>query len=196
MSTGNEDNSRRIEIQVEESSSEPEPLAATPSLTPPPEEDPLGLLQAALEQERDAHLRALADLRNYRQRVAREQAEQARYVNQQLLSSLLPTLDHLEMALRAAEVHGEGGTALAEGVWLTYRQMLDTLAPYGLQPIPAEGEFFDPARHEALEREEVTGGTPCEGTITAELRKGWRLHDRILRPAQVRVAVERRAPAS
>jgi len=154
-------------------------------------DEELARLQEELEQERDAHLRALADLRNYRQRVAREQAEQARYAAAQLLEALIPTLDHLEMALQSAQEHGEGNTALAEGVWLTYRQLLDTLAQFGLRPIAAQGEVFDPAFHEAVEREEVAPGDPAEGTVTGELRKGYVLHERVLRPAQVRVAVAR-----
>jgi molecular chaperone GrpE len=154
-------------------------------------EDPLAHLQAELETERDAHLRSLAELRNYRERIAREQAEQRKYAIQGVLEALILTLDHLEMALRAAQEHGEGETALAEGVWMTYRQMLDTLSGFGLQVIPAEGEIFDPSRHEALESEEVVAGDPVQGTVTAELRKGYMLHDRVLRPAQVRVAVAR-----
>ena len=152
-------------------------------------DDQLAHLQEELEQERDAHLRALADLRNYRDRIAREQAQQLRYATAGLLDSLLPTLDHLEMALQAAQEHGEGGTSLAEGVYLTQRQLVDTLAQAGLQPIAALGEVFDPTRHEAIDREEVAPGDPAEGTVTAELRRGYLLHDRVLRPAQVRVAV-------
>lgn len=156
-----------------------------------PLDEALARLQEELEQERDAHLRALADLRNYRDRVAREHAQQIRYANAALLESLIPSLDHLEMALQAAQEHGEADTALAEGVYLTLRQLLDTLAQAGLQPIAALGEVFDPSRHEALEREEVAPGDPTEGTVTAELRKGYMLNDRVLRPAQVRVAVAR-----
>ena len=154
-------------------------------------DDELAHLQDELEQERDAHLRALADLRNYRDRVSREHAQQARYATAGLLESLLPTLDHLEMALAAAQEHGEGDTSLAEGVYLTQRQLLDTLAQAGLQVIPALGAIFDPARHEAIDSEEVAAGDPAEGTVTAEVRRGYQLHDRILRPAQVRVAVAR-----
>ena len=152
-------------------------------------DEQLSHLQEELEQERAAHLRALADLRNYRDRVVRESAQQVRYATARLLEGLLPTLDHLEMALQAAQEHGEGGTALAEGVYLTQRQLQDTLAQAGLQAIPALGEVFDPTRHEALDREEVAPDDPAEGTVTAELRKGYALHDRVLRPAQVRVAV-------
>jgi molecular chaperone GrpE len=152
-------------------------------------DDPLAHLQTELEEERDAHLRSLAELRNYRQRMAREQAEERKYAISGVLEALIPTLDHLEMALYAAQEHGEGQTALAEGVWMTYRQLQDVLAGFGLQVIRAEGEVFDPSRHEALEREEVAPGDPGEGTVAAELRKGYMLHDRVLRPAQVRVAV-------
>jgi len=152
-------------------------------------DEQLARLQEELEQERDAHLRALADLRNYRDRVAREHVQQVRYANAALMEALIPTLDHLEMALQAAQEHGEGDTALAEGVYLTQRQLLDTLAQAGLQPIAALGEVFDPSRHEAVDREEVAPGDPAEGKVTAELRKGYMLYDRILRPAQVRVAM-------
>ena len=152
-------------------------------------DDQLTHLQEELEQERDAHLRALADLRNYRDRVVRDSAQQVRYATARLLEGLLPTLDHLEMALAAAQEHGEGNTALAEGVYLTQRQLLDTLASAGLQVIPALGEIFDPNCHEALDSEEVAPGDPAEGTVTAEHRKGYQLHDRVLRPAQVRVAM-------
>ena len=167
----------------------PEPEAA--SETPETGDRLLEQLQAELEQERDAHLLALADLRNYRQRMTRDQAEQARYQAGQVLQALIPTLDHLEMALKAAEEHGEGGTALAEGVYLTYRQLVETLEQFGLRALPAQGALFDPTRHEAVDREEVELGGPPEGTVVAELRKGWLLHDRVLRPAQVRVAVPR-----
>ena len=137
-----------------------------------PQEDPLDHLETELEAEKDAHLRTLAELRNYRQRMAREQEEQRQYTVSGVLEALLPTLDHLEMALAAAQEHGEGQTALAEGVWMTYRQMLDALGRFGLQLIPGEGEVFDPQRHEALEAEEVAAGDPSEGTVTAVLRKG------------------------
>ena len=153
------------------------------------QDDPLGRIQAELQQERDAHLRSLAELRNYRERMIREQAEQRKYALSGVLEALLPTLDHLEMALKAAQEHGEGGTALAEGVGMTYRQMLDSLSRFGLQVISAEGEVFDPSRHEAMYSETVAAGDPAEGTVTAELRRGYLLHERVLRPAQVRVAV-------
>jgi molecular chaperone GrpE len=178
---------RRVEIGG------PDPVDEGMDLTPgefsPPEEDPLDHLEAELEAEKDAHLRTLAELRNYRQRMAREQEEQRKYAISGALEALLPTLDHLEMALMAAQEHGEGQTALAEGVWMTYRQMLDALSRFGLQVISAEGEAFDPLRHEALEAEEVAPDDPSEGTVTAVLRKGYMLYDRVVRPAQVRVAV-------
>ncbi len=165
-----------------------DPVSEEPSQ---PRGDPLENLEAELEAEKDAHLRTLAELRNYRQRMAREQEEQRKYAISGVLEALLPTLDHLEMALAAAQEHGEGQTALAEGVWMTYRQMLDTLGRYGLQVIPGEGEVFDPQRHEALLAEEVAPGDEAEGTVTAVLRKGYMLYDRVVRPAQVRVAVAR-----
>ena len=153
------------------------------------QDDPLGRLQAELEAERDAHLRSLAELRNYRERLLREQAEERKYALSGVLEALLPTLDHLEMALQAAQEQGEGGTALAEGVGMTYRQMTETLARFGLQAMPAAGEVFDPNRHEAMYSEAVAPGDPAEGTVTAELRRGYMLHERVLRPAQVRVAI-------
>ncbi len=203
MSGENNDKQQSIEIQGPEAESEgtsgpdEEQAEVKPAEAGPTEQSlqaQLAALEEELASERDAHLRARAELRNYRQRIAKEYAEQAKYASDPLLEALLPTLDHLEMALQAAQDHGEGDTGLAEGVGLTYRQLMATLAQFGLTPIKAEGEFFDPARHEVAERVEVSSGEPCEGTILAELRKGYMLHDRVLRPAQVCVAVEKQAP--
>jgi molecular chaperone GrpE len=186
MRNGQEDKGHHVEIGGPDSMEEG--AGASDGERFNPEEDPLARLQAELEGERDAHLRSIAELRNYRQRMGREQEEQRKYALAGVLEALIPTLDHLEMALRAAQEHGEGQTALAEGVWMTYRQMVETLGQFGLQAIPAEGQVFDPNRHEALEREEVQPGDPSEGLITAELRRGYLLGERVVRPAQVRVA--------
>jgi molecular chaperone GrpE len=189
---------RNIPIQSEGDEGEPREVPAVAEETDPPDapESPLSLdeelarLSEALDREQDAHLRAVAELRNYRQRAAREQAEQSKYAVAEVLSVLIPSLDHLEMALETATEQEETTTALAEGVWMTFRQLLDTLGQFGLKRIPTDGEFFNPDWHEAVEREEVEGEVPCEGTITGTLRTGYMLHDRVLRPADVRVAVK------
>lgn len=186
-----EDKPRGRRIEIGEGDPPDEGTEPADVELPEPEEDPLDHLEAELEAEKEAHLRTIAELRNYRQRMARDQEEQRKYAISGVIEELLPTLDHLEMALLAAQEHGEGGTALAEGVWMTYRQLLETLGRFGLQVISGEGEVFDPQKHEALEAEEVAPGDPIEGTVTGVLRKGYMLHDRVVRPAQVRVAVAR-----
>jgi molecular chaperone GrpE len=141
---------------------------------------------AQLEKERDEYLadlqRVAADFENYRKRVAREQENLAARAHERLVKELLPVLDDLERALEAAAEHEEA--KLEDGVRLVHRELQEALAKEGLQEIETNGHF-DPHVHEALlsqpsERE--------EGAILEVLQKGYRLGDRVLRPARVVVA--------
>jgi molecular chaperone GrpE len=143
-------------------------------------------LRELADKSRDLHLRAEAELRNFRRRTNEERMQQTQYANQELLAALVTVADHLEMAVQAQQEGQDPGQCML-GVRMTYQQMMDLLRQFGLEPIEAQG-FFDPALHEAVERVE-TDGEPCEGTIVGQVRKGFRLHDRVIRPAQVRVAV-------
>ncbi len=130
-----------------------------------------------------------AEFDNYRKRSAREKEAVVAYGNERLLRAILPFLDNLERAISQA---GAAGAAepLVEGVRLTYGHFLAELKKFGLAPIAAEGEMFDPNLHEAIAM--VAWEGKPEGTVLAENRKGYLLNGRLLRPAQVTVAQPQR----
>ena len=145
-------------------------------------------LEERYEREHDLHLRAAAELKNYRRRVAQQQAQQLQYANESLFASLLPVLDHCQLAVQAA-LADDPGDELSQGMRMAYQQLMEVLARFGLEPIEATGEQFDHDRHEAVAREPVPADHPAVGAVIGQLRRGYRLHDRVLRPAQVEVAV-------
>jgi molecular chaperone GrpE len=141
---------------------------------------------ALLEKERDEHIdhlkRVAAEFDNYRKRVARDQQSLAARAHERLVKELLPVLDDLERALEAASEHEEA--KLEEGVRLVHRELQEALAKEGLREIETNGHF-DPHVHEALLSQ------PSErddGSILEVLQKGYRLGDRVLRPARVVVS--------
>ena len=131
----------------------------------------------------DSYLRLAADFDNYRKRVAREQVELTRRANERILNELLPVLDDLERALEAASQHEEA--KLEEGVRLVHRSLLGLVERHGLSEIETEGAF-DPHVHEALLAQPGEGAE--EGSVLQVLQKGYRLGDKVLRPARVIVA--------
>ena len=144
-------------------------------------------LRQEYDKEHDLHLRAAAELRNYKRRVAQQQAQQMQYAHESLLSQLIPILDHFQLALEAST--DESAAEMISGVQMVYEQLMNTLEQFGLQPIEPVGEPFDPQHHEAVERHLVASDDPAAGTVTKVLRPGYRLHQRVLRPAAVKVAV-------
>ncbi len=141
---------------------------------------------AALEGERDEHLndlkRVAAEFENYRKRVLRDQESLVARAHERLVKELLPVLDDLERALAAAEEHEEA--KLEEGVRLVHRELADALEREGLAEIETNG-VFDPHVHEALLSQP---SDVDEGTVLEVVQKGYRLGDRVLRPARVVVA--------
>jgi molecular chaperone GrpE len=140
----------------------------------------------ALGAERDEYLdqlkRVAAEFENYRKRTARDQAEFTLRANERLVKELLPVLDDLGRALEAAEEHQEA--KLEEGVRLVHRQLAELLRKEGLAEIETDGKF-DPHVHEAL----LTQPSEApEGSVIDVVQKGYRLGDRVLRPARVVVA--------
>ena len=131
----------------------------------------------------DAYLRLAADFDNYRKRVAREHAELTTRANERLVNELLPVLDDLERALEAAAEHEEA--KLEEGVKLVHRSLAALLERHGLTEIGTEGAF-DPHVHEALLAQPAEDAE--EGSVLQVLQKGYRLGDKVLRPARVIVA--------
>jgi molecular chaperone GrpE len=148
---------------------------------------------AALEAERDERLndlkRVAAEFENYRKRVARDQESLVARAHERLVKELLPVLDDLERALGAAEQHEEA--ALEEGVRLVHRELDAALRREGLAEIETAGRF-DPHVHEALLSQP---SDEDEGTIIEVVQKGYRLGDRVVRPARVVVAAAKPQPA-
>ena len=141
---------------------------------------------AALEAERDEHLndlkRVAAEFENYRKRVARDQESLVARAHERLVKELLPVLDDLERALVAAEQHEEA--TLEEGVRLVHRELEAALRREGVTEIETNGHF-DPHVHEALLSQP---SEQDEGSILEVVQKGYRLGDRVVRPARVVVA--------
>ncbi|MEX2211121.1 MAG: nucleotide exchange factor GrpE [Gaiellaceae bacterium] len=140
----------------------------------------------SLIAERDEYLRDLqrvaAEFENFRKRVARDQESLVARAAERLARELVPVLDDLERALQAAEEHEEA--KLEEGVRLVHRQLAEALRKEGLEEIPTDGKF-DPHVHEAL----LSRPSEAEaGTVLEVLQKGYRLGDRVLRPARVVIA--------
>ncbi len=131
----------------------------------------------------DSYLRLAADFDNYRKRVAREYIEVTARANERLLNELLPVLDDLERALEAAAAHEEA--KLEDGVRLVHQSFSSLLERHGLTEIEADGAF-DPHVHEALLAQPGEGAE--QGAVLQVLQKGYRLGDRVLRPARVIVA--------
>jgi molecular chaperone GrpE len=144
--------------------------------------------QAIKAQEHWERLvRVSADFDNYKKRAAREREEATRYANKSLLEKLVPILDNLEAALGAANsVPGGASEALTTGVGMTYNQLRSVLADAGLEEIDAAGKPFDPNWHEAVSQQ-PSAEVP-EGTVLQQLRKGFKLKERLIRPATVVVA--------
>jgi len=154
--------------------------------TPQPEAgEELTKLQAEVERFRDLALRSQADLENFRKRAARDKDEAIKYANAALLERLIPILDNFELGLTAARTDASGASLLT-GMEMVGKQLSDFLLQHGVEPVQAEGEKFDPNLHEAVAQE--ASETVPEGVIVRQLRKGFRLKDRLLRAAMVMVS--------
>lgn len=153
-------------------------------------------LTLALEQKtREAaeannkYLRTYADFENYRKRMQRDLADFRKYANEQLALELLSVVDHLGLALKHASESSETEEAsegLRQGVELVYKQFRDTLEKFGVKSFNAEGEPFDPAKHDAI-MQVPTVDAP-ENTVVQVFQEGYRYFDKILRHAKVGVA--------
>ncbi len=142
-------------------------------------------LESEVAQYEDRYLRAAAELRNYRKRTTDQRAQQLQYAHEQLVTALLPVLDHMELALRSADVEAQSPEEVLAGVEMIHRQLLEVLQQFDVRRVAAVGEQFDVRVHEAVERRTVEDGTVDSGEIIEEFRPGYKLHDRVLRPAQV-----------
>jgi molecular chaperone GrpE len=143
----------------------------------------------ALRRERDEFydllLRKSAEFDNFRKRIERERREQSELAAVELIRDLLPLVDNLERALRTGD-DGAAADAYKRGVELIHKQLLDLLARRGVVVVDPSGDRFDPRWHEAVAREATPGR--AEGEVLEVFSRGYRIGDRLLRPAMVKVA--------
>jgi len=178
------------QVEPREPSAQAEDIPQVEPQEPPSLEELVADLQAQLVFEQERALRATADLQNYRRRTQEDYARRMKYACADLLTDLIPVLDHFGMAVAASDVN-EHTRMVCKGYEMILQQLTDLAQRYGMEQIEAvEGMFFDPEYHEAVERVQTID--PCEGTVVSIVRNGYKLHERVLRPVQVAVAV---APA-
>lgn len=144
------------------------------------------LLQAKVEELEDQYLRARAEIANITNRNRNEREQLQKYRSQDLAKKLFPAMDNLERAM-ATEVSNEQGASLKKGVEMVLESMRHALKEEGIEEIKAAGETFDPNLHQAVQTIPA-GDDVAADTIVEVLQKGYKLHDRVLRPAMVIVA--------
>ena len=187
---------RKPEARTDATQSPPADVPVVAELTP----EQLQVLKARAakaDEHWDRLLRTAADLDNFKKRAARERIEAAQYANATLLLKLLPVLDHFEMAQAnapATEAAPGGIASLQAGIAMIQQQLKGVLAETGLEEIDASGKPFDPMLHEAVSQLE-TDDAP-EGQVVQQIRKGYKLRDRLLRPAAVVVAKKPSVPSA
>jgi molecular chaperone GrpE len=192
-----EEQAIKIEIkgekEVEETPSGYSGKPERPAETKAPQ-DPTEKLQNELEEKTreandhfDKWLRLRAEFENYKKRMQKEKADALKFGNENLLKAILPILDNLGRAIDHGKEVSEVGP-LMEGVEMIRKELLNTLDRFGVKPIAAAGEIFNPEKHEAIAQEE-TEGEP--NRIVAEAQTGYSYHDRLLRPAKVVVSREK-----
>jgi len=160
------------------------------------ESTPLEKLQQQLDEKTreaaenyDQWLRLRAEFENFKKRMQKEKADLMKFSNESLLKSILPILDNLERAIDHGKEAKENASLL-EGVEMTLKQFLNTLERFGVKPLSARGEVFDPEKHEAVSQQE-SDQEPSR--VISEVEKGYIFHDRLLRPARVIVSKEKAA---
>jgi molecular chaperone GrpE len=159
----------------------------TPQQSTALQEDP-ETVRSERDDYRDRLLRATAEFDNYRKRIERERRELSEYATSELLKDVLPLVDDLERALAAAPGADAAATVASyrAGVELIHRRLLDVLRKRGVSAIEALGTDFDPHVHQAVSQE--VSPEHRDGEVIEELRRGYKLGDRLLRPAMVKVA--------
>ncbi len=148
---------------------------------------------ARADENWDRLLRTTADFDNFKKRAAREREEAVKFANESLIKKLVTVLDNFEMALAAAgqQPAEASSQSLQAGVAMIQQQLRKVLQEFGLEEVDAAGKVFDPNWHEAVSQQDSTD-VP-EGSVLQQLRKGYKLRDRLIRPATVVVA---RKPAA
>lgn len=166
---------------------EESPAPSSETAAPPPAsmQAELDELQAKADEYLDGWQRARAEFSNYKKRIERDQEDARARATAAVLAKILPVADDLQRALRDRPA-GEAADAWAEGIELIERKLAALLEAEGVEPIPAAGTTFDPALHEAVTYE--SSDDHNEGQIIEVIQQGYRIGERVLRPARVRVA--------
>jgi molecular chaperone GrpE len=175
--------------QNQNKAQESEPLVAVePSTVTKEQLDELKQRAAKADEHWDRLLRTAADFDNFKKRAAREKQEAIKYANESLFEKLIPVLDSFDMALNAAQNSAapDAAKSLQTGISMVHQQLKTALAESGLEEVDASGKPFDPNLHEAVAQQE-SADVP-EGTVVQQLRKGYKLKDRLVRPASVVVS--------
>ena len=175
-------------IQSDAEADNVEPLATIDAASVTPEQfEELKARAAKADDHWERLLRVTADLDNFKKRAARERTEAVQFANAGLIQKLLPVMDSFEMAMAAAQNAGdEKSSSLQTGIAMVQSQLRNALMEAGVEEIDAAGKPFDPALHEAVSQQE-TADVP-EGRVVQQIRKGYKLRERLLRPAAVVVA--------
>ena len=178
----------RNEAEAAEAGAAAEPLAPIAPATLTAEQlDELKQRAAKADEHWDRLLRATADFDNFRKRAAREKQEAIKFANESLLQKLIPVLDNFDMALAATQnAQGQSVQSLQTGVNMIYQQFKSALADAGLEEVDATDKPFDPNLHEAVSQREIADAP--EGQVVQQTRKGYKLRERLLRPASVIVS--------
>jgi molecular chaperone GrpE len=165
-----------------------EPVATIDAATLTPEQlEELKARAIKADENWERLVRTTADFDNFKKRAARERTEAIQFANSGLLQKLLPVMDSFEMALAATQAaKDEKSASLQAGIAMVQSQLKSILAEAGLEEIDAAGKPFDPTQHEAVSQQETTA-VP-EDHVVQQVRKGYKLRDRLLRPASVVVA--------
>lgn len=175
------------DLQEERDESGSSPAESEESAPPEEDEDPeetIERLREEKEQFREKYLRKVADVENLRKRKEEELREQRKYAHRDLLEDLLEVQDNFERALKSMEFENED---VREGNEMIHRQLEELLERYDVEPMRAEGEPFDPHRHEGMMQEEREGLDQPE--VLEVFKEGYVYHDRVLRPARVKVGM-------
>jgi molecular chaperone GrpE len=157
-------------------------------------EERIAILEKETADLKDSLLRKQADFENFRKRMLRDREEASRYSNAALLTDLIGLIDDFERAIKSAEESRDFGTFL-QGITMIEKQFVEMLeSRWGLKRFTSTGEGFDPNKHEAVLR--VEGPADAKPTVVEDFQKGYYLHERVLRPARVKVMVPAAGPSA
>lgn len=178
--------------QMENAPTEELPAQEESAPLPPEQIAELKTRAAKADENWDRFLRTTADLENFKKRAAREKMDAIKYASESVIQKLIPVLDNFDMALLAAQsTVNDSNQSLTAGITMIHQQLKSALTEAGLEEVDAAGKAFDPTWHEAVSEKETT--EVPDGHVAQQLRKGYKLRDRLLRPATVIVA---KAPAA